>query len=330
MTIKLSKAAIFLAIMLGAIPCIAGEKAGNGGDICEDRFKSVRDDIATWIKKGGSESLNFSSGINPEQYKRSMLKAISTAKISCVSEKIYVGSVEKFCKNYVDALGRGRIRCNREAFLALGAGQGAPAEYRLVHHEYAGLAGFEMTTDEGDSDYRISDQVTALLESQIIKKLPMSSNNAADIIPCHLIDHSKPVPVGTRCRTSQGGAYGELAIFERVNEAGFGEAWKGPINTSNPGVIWSDRIGKASQPAAVKACQNLGGILPEQSDFVRGEDHGFREVLPNMEGNYFWSSTLDPNYPDTAYGMRGDVGDAGWSIPFNFYGGASFRCIKRM
>jgi hypothetical protein len=55
---------------LAAIPAtaLASRDVGNGGDICENRFQSVRDDIKSWINNGGSAGLALPSSLSLQQY----------------------------------------------------------------------------------------------------------------------------------------------------------------------------------------------------------------------------------------------------------------------
>ncbi len=67
--------------------------------------------------------------------------------------------------------GQPRIECNYKRFNEASESD----QYVLVHHEYAGLSGFE-TNKTDDSDYKISNQLTGFLESQVIKKLSVKKN----------------------------------------------------------------------------------------------------------------------------------------------------------
>ncbi|WP_413287936.1 hypothetical protein [Bdellovibrio sp. HCB337] len=143
-----------------------GYDHGNGGDMCEYRFKTVQDDLTAWIAKGGSAYLQLPPEISHEKYNIYMLDKIQAAKVSCIDEKVFVGNAEKTCKNFVEANGTSRILCNRDRFMTTPESD----QYVLVHHEYAGLAGFEVNTGE-TSHYEISNQISGYLESQIVKKL---------------------------------------------------------------------------------------------------------------------------------------------------------------
>jgi hypothetical protein len=143
-----------------------GTGMGNGGDICEDRFKSVRDDIASWIIQGGSAGLSLPQPVSVAQYNTAMLGQIANATISCIDDKVMIGDAEKTCKNFVDSSGKSQIACNATRFMATGDSD----QYVLVHHEYAGLAGFEVNSGE-ESQYPISNQLTEYLQDQVIQKL---------------------------------------------------------------------------------------------------------------------------------------------------------------
>jgi hypothetical protein len=144
--------------------CVAGLQAqavegggyvhGNGGDQCENRFKSVRDEVSAWILNGGSKDLRLPVGISHEKYSHDMLEKMQAAKVSCVDKALLVRGAEKTCVNFVAADGSLNIECNRNRFMTTTE----PGQNLLVHHEYAGLAGFEVNIGEG-SNYEISNQI---------------------------------------------------------------------------------------------------------------------------------------------------------------------------
>jgi hypothetical protein len=149
-----------------------GIEGGNGGDICEDRFKVVRDDIASWISNGGSTGLTLPGDISISQYNGKMLSEIKGAQLSCVDQEITVDGAEKTCKNFVDTQNVPQIVCNAERFMATSEAD----QYVLVHHEYAGLSGFEINKGK-DSQYSISNQITGYLADQVVKKLVIRGEN---------------------------------------------------------------------------------------------------------------------------------------------------------
>lgn len=160
----------------------ANEK-GNGGDICENRFKIVRDDLKTWILGGGSLGLQLPTGLAVDHYNMEMLKEIDQAKITCTDDRQFIGNSEKTCKNFDAADGSTYVICNIDRFSKTDESD----QYVLVHHEYAGLAGFEVNNGE-ESVYPISNQITGYLEDQIIKKLvvkpPHNSEDPFDPASC--------------------------------------------------------------------------------------------------------------------------------------------------
>ena len=129
------------------------------------------------------------------------------------------------------------------------------------------------------------------------------------------------VAAGFKCRTSRD------EIYERVDRDNFGASWKGP-----DGLIWSDYIGSHSQNDAQKLCESLGGILPSTEDFERAEKYGFRDVLPNMEHRWFWSSSIFPIDSDGAhitYGAGVFNSDSGITFKSNRSRIYSVRCVAR-
>ena len=165
-------------------PAQAADKVLNGGDACERRFIEVRDDLTAWIQKGGARALSFAKGQGSEAYGAAMLGAMARARVSCTADTLRVGASEKVCVNESDSSGNARIVCQRDAYLALSVNE----QYRLTHHEYAGLAGFE--TNEGEtSNYELSDQLTGYLDSYLTQRLTVKSDqNAGDAIDSNFKD----------------------------------------------------------------------------------------------------------------------------------------------
>ncbi len=301
----------------------AGGSDRGGGDPCEDRIKIVRDDLRSWIEKDGPSGLSLPAGISVPEYSERMLTSIESAKIRCVGSHdsgfpVMINDSPKVCR-FDRSDVKSQITCDVTKFASLSESD----QYVLVHHEFAGLAGIERPNDD-DSDYRVSNQISAHLADQMVKKLVVGEPSKP--VPCASLD-LRNVPVGTRCTTSKS------AIYERVSRENFGEAWKGPDR-----LIWSDRIGTtiSDQFEAVKTCKNLGGTLPERVDFERGKASGFLEVLPNLQDQKSWSSSLISNFlglaPDLAYVFNGACfdGDCGFFNPKDRdYAHYTFRCVGR-
>ena len=158
------KVVVIMAIFV--LPGIvrANEK-GNGGDICEDRFISVRDDIRSWIAAGGAAGLTLPGNIQLAQYESRMTTEISESRVSCTDQRVVVEGAEKTCKYYFTQNNTPHIVCNAARFMATSDSD----QYVLVHHEYAGLAGFEVN-DGPSSQYSISNQITEYLQDEVVKK----------------------------------------------------------------------------------------------------------------------------------------------------------------
>ncbi len=144
----------------------AGQDKGNGGDICENKFIEVREDIYSWLTNGGSKNLKLPKNISHKDYLTKMGQQITIAKVSCTENRILVGKAEKTCKNFIDN-GTPRIICNSRLF----SEASVEDQYVLVHHEYAGLAGFETNNGSESSKYTISNQLSHYLEEKVVKKL---------------------------------------------------------------------------------------------------------------------------------------------------------------
>jgi hypothetical protein len=174
-----------------------GPGGGNGGDTCENHFKVIRDDLRSWIVAGGPSGLELPTGVNLSLYSSRMLTQITNAQVSCVDKKVKIGGAEKTCKNFVDSAGQAQIVCNRKRFMDNNEDQ----KYVLVHHEYAGLAGFE-TSHKGSSKYALSNQITSYLQNTVVKRLvvkplgakPTSSAECASWIAIYPIENDKIVP----------------------------------------------------------------------------------------------------------------------------------------
>ena|SRR3990167_1935573 len=75
-----------------------------------------------------------------------------------------------------------------------------------------------------------------------------------------------------------------------------------------------------------KAVKTFGDRLPTKEEFTIAESHGFREILPNMKNNWFWSSSVHPNSTDYAYGFHGYSGNGYYDVRDL---SDSVRCIER-
>lgn len=169
----MKRSTILSFIFIVGLPLLSsanGSSVRGGGDPCENRIKNIRNDIATWIKDGGAESLSLPQAVTLEKYTQGMLQQIAKAKIQCVGTgdagyPIQINGTPKVCK-FQRSPNASLIVCDYQKFQSLGESE----QYILVHHEYAGLAGLE-NPNGSDSTYTISNQISDYLEDEIIKKL---------------------------------------------------------------------------------------------------------------------------------------------------------------
>lgn len=171
------KKIIFLSFIMSMSLAHAkiGSEGVGGGDLCEDRIKIVRDDIKVWIKAGGPVGLTLPAGMSVDDYSSSMLLQIEKAKVRCVSAgdegfPVSVVGMAKVCRFDINA-DQSMITCDYNKFQAMKGGD----QYLLVHHEYAGLAQVEIP-NESDSDYSVSNQLSAYLVNERVRKLSIKPN----------------------------------------------------------------------------------------------------------------------------------------------------------
>ena len=104
-----------------------------------------------------------------------MLMAIAKSKVSCIDTPVSIDTSEKTCKNTIESDGSMQIVCNNQRFMQTSDND----RYVLVHHEYAGLAGFEENSGS-ESSYGISNQITGFLTEQTVKRLAVKPSQPID------------------------------------------------------------------------------------------------------------------------------------------------------
>jgi hypothetical protein len=173
-----------------------GGHVGGGDSKSEGRIKEIRNNILDWINAGFAKGLDFKgTGITYETYvngdaKKKILGMISvlqpvlgnvvvnvikTSEESASDEEMNtrVDGIPKTCKRFISKKDlKKHILCNYERFWE----QSEAEQYKLVHHEYAGLAGVELT-DGADSDYVLSNQITMKLKYETVLRLPIKLNS---------------------------------------------------------------------------------------------------------------------------------------------------------
>lgn len=173
-----------LLIQSTAFAANGGAIAGGGGDASEARVNEIRADILSWINLGGAKGLSLQN-LDYNEYSTGM-KDILTAKkvvIGFVNKdhetdndlKVNIEGFPKTCRGFIAKDNGPRILCNIARFEATAEAD----QYSLIHHEYAGLAGFELN-DGASSDYHISKQLTGFLTKQTVLRLAIKKLNSQD------------------------------------------------------------------------------------------------------------------------------------------------------
>jgi hypothetical protein len=157
-----------------------GGNSGGGGDGPEMRIDDIRSDILRWINRGGHKTLVLPDGLTADEYARRM-KEVLAPKFVVVStvtteqeqqtddpeQRVSIDGTEKTCRGFISQKdSRPHILCNSERLESTLE----DAQYRLIHHEYGGLAGVEKN-EGAASDYAISNQLQRYLKIETVMRL---------------------------------------------------------------------------------------------------------------------------------------------------------------
>lgn len=163
---------LLIGTLLLSINLFAGNEKGNGGDICENKIQNIKNDIESWLLNGEFKGIKLPAGLSEEVYKNGMLEAVKKSLLSCTNDKVKIGNAEKTCKNFDDKR-ETRIVCNFDRIMKTNDEE----LYRLIHHEFAGVAGFELNKGEETSNYEISNGINPFLKKEIVLKLGVKKAN---------------------------------------------------------------------------------------------------------------------------------------------------------
>lgn len=135
------------------------------------------------------------------------------------------------------------------------------------------------------------------------------------------IDLRKPdlriVSVGTIVITSKGF---EFELIDRDTDDK--ETWKDLTS----GLKWFDKEDKNyTHDQAMELFKSPEKRLPTIEEFEEAEEHGFREVLPNID-YWFWSASLNPNDSEVARDFNGVNGSTYYYSRSLF---SAVRCVGR-
>ncbi len=236
-----------------------GDKTGGGGDASEIRVNEIRSDLLKWVNDGGAQGLNFPRSLVQTQYEVQMKQFLAEKHVvisfTANQNEVMVSGKEKTCKGFISLNDRlPNILCHIERFRTSSSAE----QYRLVHHEYAGLAGIE-TNEGGASDYVISDQLTDFLVPAVVLKLAVKRNhhrNASD--PSDIADIQLYIKGQKRCfddfrleaATQFANSLGltvqrNKTLFSLSNGKSLG-VFYGVTDPGVPGVIYAGNAGPAS------------------------------------------------------------------------------------
>lgn len=92
--------------------------------------------------------------------------------------------------------------------------------------------------------------------------------------------------------------------FKLLNRTSEGETW---LDVSS-GLTWLPISASKINHYEAEKHQTDSQRLPTKEEFEVAERHGFRDVLDNMNGRWFWSSSVHPDYSLYAYHFHGRIG----------------------
>jgi len=150
---------------------VLGNEKGNGGDSCEQMIKEISNDIKKWIQSEDYKGLKFPSSLSEKDYKDKMLDAIAKTTISCTTKTLFYGNTEKTCINV-----KNHMTCDFQRFMD----SSSTNQYKLIHHEYAGVAGIETNKDD-NSQYFLTNQLSDFLRETYTYKLGIKSDTSSII-----------------------------------------------------------------------------------------------------------------------------------------------------
>lgn len=150
---------------------VLGNEKGNGGDSCEQMIKEISTDIRKWIQSEDYKGLKFPSSLSEKDYRDKMLDAIAKTTISCTTKTLFYGNTEKTCINV-----KNHMTCDFQRFMD----SSSTNQYKLIHHEYAGVAGIETNKDD-NSQYFLTNQLSDFLRETYTYKLGIKSNTSSII-----------------------------------------------------------------------------------------------------------------------------------------------------
>lgn len=158
---------------LSATAAIFDSDKGNGGDSCERKMLNIANDFKLWLSTDSHLGILLPAKITQAEYKEKMLDAITNSTLNCTTNKLYIGNVEKTCKNLKESNDKKTIICNFQRFNYTEDSE----KYKLLHHEFAGISGFETNINNENSNYTITNQINQFLSIEMQMKLNVKNEH---------------------------------------------------------------------------------------------------------------------------------------------------------
>lgn len=173
--------AVLFSSLTSITPSYAGNSSGGGGDASEARVDEIRADILNWIAKDGARELKLPDDITYADYTSKMTEILQPKKVVVTfitknadynsDLQVDIDGRPKTCRGFLK-WGEPQIICNTQRF----ANTSESDQYRLIHHEFAGLKEIEKN-ENAASDYSISSQLTDYLVVQQILRLNVKQSS---------------------------------------------------------------------------------------------------------------------------------------------------------
>jgi hypothetical protein len=167
----------------------------GGGDLCRDEIEQHRIRVDQWIRSDLARGLDFSialiPGLNYEKYKENMLFFLQPGKVivTCYSDLNKLNEIAAIhsispetvnlgsgCINYEDEHNVSHIGCDFQSIMLEKARvQSQPytpdENYKLIHHEFASIAGMEQRMGTSQSDWSLSNQIAEFQTFRVVPEL---------------------------------------------------------------------------------------------------------------------------------------------------------------
>lgn len=209
--------AVLFSSLTSITPSYAGNSSGGGGDASEARVDEIRADILNWIAKDGARELKLPDDITYADYTSKMTEILQPKKVVVTfitkdadydyDLKVDVDGKPKTCRGFIKFT-EPHIICNTQRFNNTSESD----QYRLIHHEFAGLKEIEKN-ENAASDYSISSQLTDYLVTQQILRLNVKQGDTKSQVIFAATIYTKPNIVGEEgCKESRIMALGAAKV----------------------------------------------------------------------------------------------------------------------